>query len=482
MTATPLHWRSVSRLAEELRSGSLSAEHLTRHYLERIADLDGRLCAFRVVDAERAIEQARRSSRLLASGGAGPLCGIPFAAKDLFDVEGMTTGAGTRLLEDTAPATRSAAVVRRLEEAGMVLLGKTHTVQLAYGGVGINNDVGTPRNPWRQEPSVAGGSSSGSAVAVASGMAPIALGTDTGGSVRIPAALCGLVGLKTTVGRVSRAGVHPLSWSLDSVGPLARSVEDAALLCDAISGPDDEDPTTWGRQATTLGVDLAKHADADLSGVRIGLVENVFFDEASREIATAIHESAEVFEGLGAVVERIELDTVRKALELNPRGLVIAAEAYTLNRRLVDGHLDALDPVVGGRIILGKDVTAEEYLETVKSWQRLRAEARLEMSAYDALLCPTTARASVPIADLQVSAEAYRTANLLYLRNTSIGNILDLCGLSVPCGFTETGLPIGLMIYGGSFDESTIARLGRAYESATSWQEQRPDLSWIERG
>ena len=285
-------------------------------------------------------------------------------------------------------------------------------------------------------------------------MAPIALGTDTGGSVRIPAALCGLAGLKTTVGRVSRAGVHPLSWSLDSVGPLARSVEDAALLCDAISGPDDGDPTTWGRSATTLANDLTRFVARDLSGVRIGLVESVFFDEASAEIVDAVEESVSVLERLGAVVERIELRSVRKALDLNPRGLVIAAEAYTLNRELVDNHLDALDPVVGGRIVHGKDVTAEDYLDTVKQWQQLRADARRELvdNHLDALICPTTARESVPVADLQVSEDAYREANLLYLRNTSIGNILDFCGLSVPCGLSSAGVPIGLMIYGRSFE------------------------------
>ncbi len=230
MTDSDIHYETIAELGRRLRTGELTPVTLTEALLARIEDLDGTLGAFQLVSADRALAAARAADTALAAGhDLGPLHGIPYAAKDLFDVSGLPTTAGTRLLDDNV-ADADSTVVARLSRAGMILLGKTKTVQFAYGGAGINRDLGTPHNPWHRTHHLPGGSSSGSAVAVAAGMAPAALGSDTGGSVRIPAALCGITGLKTTVGQVSRAGVYPLSWSLDSVGPLTRTVEDAALV------------------------------------------------------------------------------------------------------------------------------------------------------------------------------------------------------------------------------------------------------------
>ena len=247
--ADTLAFEGIGSLAGKIRQGSVSPVALTEELLARIDALDPRLHAFIAMARERALGQARAAESALRAGhDLGPLHGIPYAAKDLYDVAGLPTTAGTRVLKDNVAAADCAAV-RRLSAAGMVLLGKTHTVQFAFGGVGINHDHGTPHNPWHQVPHAPGGSSSGSGVAVAAGLVPMALGTDTGGSVRIPAALCGIVGLKTTVGRISRAGVYPLSFTLDSVGPLTRSVEDAALVYQALQGPDFDDETTVGRAA-----------------------------------------------------------------------------------------------------------------------------------------------------------------------------------------------------------------------------------------
>ena len=473
MSDAPLHHRTIGELARDFRSGELSPVELTEHLLERIETLEPLLGAFRRVCPERAVEQARTAENELRAGeDRGPLLGIPLVVKDLFDVAGLPTTAGTTLLEDNV-AQQDATAVERLTAAGMVLLGKTNTVQFAYGGAGINHDHGTPHNPWHETPHLPGGSSSGTGVAVAAGLAPAGLGTDTGGSVRIPASFCGITGLKTPVGHVSRAGVWPLSWSLDSVGPLARSVEDAARVYQVMQGDDPRDPTTRGRSAH----DVTQHLDAGVRGRRIAFAETAFWDDVDAEVASAVRACGPVFADLGARVDSIDFPQAQQALDLNPRGLVIAAEAYTLNRRFVDEQYDRLDPVVASRIRLGRDVAAHEYLHTSREWQRLRAEADAALRDVDAVLCPTTMIPPLPIAQADADAGAYTRTNLQCLRNTSIGNLLDLCGLSVPCGFTRGGLPIGLAIYGRSRGEETVLQVGHAFQQATDWHRRHPDLA-----
>ncbi len=404
----------------------------------------------------------------------GPLHGIPYAAKDLYDVAGTPTTAGCPLLESNF-AKRDCAVIRKLNDAGAVLLGKTITVQFAYGGAGINNQQGTPHNPWTREPRLPGGSSSGSAVAVASGMAPVALGSDTGGSVRIPAALCGISGLKTTVGQISRAGVFPLSWSLDSVGPLARTVEDAAQLYTAIAGPDFDDESTRAYRAT----DVLSRLNDGVKGLRVAFAESVFFDDTDAEVAALVRATGDIFRGLGAHVDSIAFPQAQRALELNPRGLVIAAEAYTLNRELLDNRFDELDPVVAHRMIKGAETPAHEYLRIEMQWQSLRVSTAKMLADIDALLCPTVMITAVPVAELVQNMECYSKRNLQCLRNTAIGNILNLCAVTVPCGFTKAGLPVGLMIYGKSFDEATVLRIAHAFQCVTDWHAKTPKLDWL---
>ena len=474
MPETPLHFQTLSDLGRALRSGALSAEAVAARFLDRIDALDGALGAFRLVLRDRVLAQARAADATLRAGiDLGPLHGLPYAAKDLFDVQGLPTAAGTRMLADAiAPA--DATVIRKLTAAGMVLLGKTNTVQFAYGGVGVNTDHGTPHNPWHGTPHVPGGSSSGSAVAVAAGLAPMALGTDTGGSVRIPAALCGIVGLKTTVGRISRAGVYPLSFSLDSVGVLARCVEDAAVAYQHLIGEDAADETTRGVALD----DALSELRGGVNGLRLAFAETTFFDDVDPEIERAVREAGRVLAHLGARVESIAFPEAAEAVKLNPRGLVIAAEAYAVNREFLEKRFDEMDPVVRERMKLGKDVSGPDYFQTTRRWSALRREARRTLAHVDALLVPTTMIPAVPAAPLAADVARYMERNTQYLRNTAIGNILDLCGLSVPCGFTDHGLPIGLMIYGSRFTESTVLRVGHAYEQATRWHERTPDLGW----
>ncbi|HZR08956.1 MAG TPA: amidase [Myxococcales bacterium] len=471
---SPAHFQTVATLARRLRSGELSPVALAELFLERIAALDPRLGAFRLVLRERALAQARAAEANLHGGSdLGPLHGIPWVAKDLFDVEGHPTTAGTHLLA-SAIAGKDSAAVRRLDQAGMVLLGKVNTVQFAYGGVGINNDHGTPHNPWNRTPHVPGGSSSGTAVAVAAGLAPVGLGTDTGGSVRIPAALCGIVGLKTTVGRVSRAGVYPLSFSLDSVGVLARSVEDAGLVYQQLAGEDDADETTAGIPPD----DALGELRAGVKGLRLAFVDAPFFDGVETELAEAVREAGHVLESLGAQLGSVSFPEAVEAQKLNPRGGVIAAEAYAVNRAFLEGRYDELDPVVRDRMRNGGSVTAPDYFEMTRRWTMLRRQARASLADVDALLVPTTLIPPLPSAPLSTDLAEYARRNVQYLRNTAIGNILGLCGLSVPCGFTSNGFPIGLMIYGKPFAERTVLRVGHAYEQATSWRLRTPDLSW----
>lgn len=474
MTDPELCYQPIAELGRRLRSGELSPVALTEAFLARIGELDGTLGAFQLVCPDRALAAARAAEATFAAGqDLGPLHGIPYAAKDLYDVRGLPTTAGTRLLGGNI-AGADAAAVARLTRAGMVLLGKTKTVQFAYGGAGINRDLGTPHNPWHRAHHLPGGSSSGSGVGVAAGMAPMALGSDTGGSVRIPAALCGITGLKTTVGQVSRAGVYPLSWSLDSVGPLTRDVEDAALVYQVLQGPDAGDDTTHGRPLQ----DVISHLRDGVEGLRIGIAETVFWDDADAEVAASVRGAAEVFADLGARVQSVEFSAAADAVALNPRGLVIAAEAYTLNRRFIEEHYDELDPIVATRMIKGRDVIAADYLQTTLDWKRLRLEAVRQLMDLDAVLCPTTPIPACTLAEANDDMEVYSHRNLMYLRNTAIGNILDLCGLSVPCGLSGDGLPIGLMIYGRPFQEDMVLRIGHAYQQATEWHLRRPDLKW----
>ncbi len=477
MPAAPTHFETLATLARRLRAGDLSAVALAETFLERIAALDPKLGAFRLVVRERALAQARAAQTALQAGiDLGPLQGQPWVAKDLFDVKGLPTTAGTRLLAG-AVAQEDSTAVRRLEEAGMVLLGKTNTVQFAYGGVGINLDHGTPQNPWSATPHVPGGSSSGTAVAVAAGLAPVGLGTDTGGSVRIPAALCGVTGLKTTVGRVSRAGLYPLAFSLDSVGVIARCAEDAALVYQRIAGPDDADETTAGVPPEDALAELR----AGVKGLRLAFVEAPFFDGVDAEIAQAVREAGSMFEKLGAQVSSARFPEAVEAQKLNPRGGVISAEAYAVNRAFLEGHYAEMDPVVRERMRNGGAVTGPDYFEMTRRWASLRRDARRSLADLDALLVPTTMTPPLPTAPLAADLAEYARRNVEYLRNTSIGNILGLCGLSVPCGFTRQGFPVGLMIYGKPFDERKILRIGHAWQQATSWHEATPDLSWATR-
>ena len=471
MTDQPIGFETITQLADAFARRRLGPLDFTTQLLARIEALDPTLTSFVGLTRERALAEAAAAEAAIARGSApGPLAGVPYAAKDIFDVAGEATMAGTRLLAGNI-AEEDCTVVRRLREAGMVLLGKTHTVQFAATIVGINHELGTPHNPWHQTPHVPGGSSSGSAVAVAAGLAPMALASDTGGSVRAPAALCGTMGLKTTVGRVSRAGVFPLCHTYDSMGPLTRSVEDAALVYQAMNGPDSGDDTTRKIERHDVLGDLK----GGVEGLRLIFAEGVCFDKLDPQVEAAVRAGGDVFRDLGAEVEHRPIPEFDQAHALPDRFAAMNAEAYAANRRFFEEHAEALDPVVFW-MAKGKEIDESECRAALERLADLKVRLLETLSDVDAVLVPTTPIPARPVDEVDAEHGAFVAR---YGRITGFANLFGLCAASLPCGFTDEGLPIGLMIMAKPFREDMALRIAWAYEQATDWHRRHPDLTWI---
>jgi aspartyl-tRNA(Asn)/glutamyl-tRNA(Gln) amidotransferase subunit A len=301
---------------------------------------------------------------------------------------------------------------------------------------------------------------------------PMGTGSDTACSVRGPAALCGVVGLKTTVGRISRHGVYPLSWTLDSIGPLTRSVADAALIQTALQGKDRHDPVTM----TVEPVDVLSGLHDGVKGLRIAFPESAMFKDLNPEVEQAVRACGQVFKDLGAWVDSIAYPEADAALALPASPSMV--EGCMLNAEHLDERFDEMDPVVANRMILGRDISAVDYAKTLNDMQRLRASSQQTLRSIDALLVPTCMVPARPVSEANASLDSYMNYARLYMRNCFVGNLLDLCAVSVPCGFTAKGLPIGLMIYAKPFCEDMALRVAQAFEQTTDWHRQRPDLSW----
>jgi aspartyl-tRNA(Asn)/glutamyl-tRNA(Gln) amidotransferase subunit A len=457
----PLH-----ALAEHLRKRTLTASALLDVYLERIQRYDGKLHAFVTVYADEARAAAEIADRALAAGrDLGALHGLPIALKDLVELEGRTTTGGSMFWRDrVSPLT--ATIALRLAAAGMIVLGKTHLVEFAFGAWGTNKTMGSPWNPW--DPAVhrtPGGSSSGSAVAVAAALAPAAIGSDTGGSVRAPASLCGIVGLKTTVGRVSNHGTLRLSETLDTIGPLTRDVEDAALLFAALHGPDVHDPQTLAHPP----VDVLTGLKTPPVGLRLAVLPAAQLGEIDAEVAQAFAAALETLRSLGARIDTVALPTAFGALA-DLTGRIIAAEGYALHRAWIDRDDLPFDTDVRTRMRAGKALSAADYIEALAERRRIRREVAELLRDYDALVLPGTPIPAIPLTEVNQSQAPMS-------RLTRPINLFDGCGLSLPCGFTRSGLPISLQIAGKANEEARILRIGWAFEHATDWHERRPPLA-----
>jgi aspartyl-tRNA(Asn)/glutamyl-tRNA(Gln) amidotransferase subunit A len=466
---TDLPFESLSELSRLLAAGQVSSVEIVDACLARIAALDDRLHAFIDVYGDEAHAMGLAADRERRAGAArGPLHGLPIALKDLLYFAGHQTTAGAKSwLGRRSDVT--ATVVSRLLAAGMIPLGKTHMVEFAFGGWGRNEPMGAPWNPWDAHVHrVAGGSSSGSAVAVAAGLAPVAIGSDTGGSVRIPAALCGLTGLKTTYGLISLAGVVPLSPTLDSIGPLARTAADAALVTAAIAGPDALDPRT--QSAPRFDLAAAMDDDVDLRDLRVtALATDEFPSIVCADVLAARDEFVALLRDLGARVTdaRIPVDLSDVMVK---NGRIIAAEAYAFHRAYIEDPALPIDPWVRKRTLAGKAVGTTEHMDLLEARRRAAAEFATWMPERDVLLTPTLPITALPVADVDESTTPLATF-------TRAANYLGACALSLPAGLSSGGLPIGMQLIGAPFADALLLRIGRGVQRRTSWHLRRPDLS-----
>jgi aspartyl-tRNA(Asn)/glutamyl-tRNA(Gln) amidotransferase subunit A len=462
---------TIETLAAALAGRQVSVAEVVDDCLTRIARLDPVLRAFITVDADGARRTARERDAELARGRArGPLHGVPVAHKDLCLVPGMPTSCGTAT-PDYFTGGVACTAAARLTAAGAVTLGKLNMTELALGPFGDNVHHGNVDNPWRSG-HCSGGSSSGSGAAVAAGLVLGALGSDTGGSIRLPAACCGVVGVKATYGRVSRAGVMPLSWSNDHLGPLARTVHDAALLLGVMAGWDTHDPTSSRRRVP----DYLAAVGRGVAGLRVGLPDNHVFDGVDGEVTAAVEAAARTIEAGGAKLVRVRVPD--PAVLVDTTGLVSRAESATIHAGIVRERPHELGAAVRARLELGLQVAAHDYLQASRLRVRLTtAFVDDVLGRVDAIVVPTTPEPAPRYADVTAGSTDDVVARMgRFSRLTRPFNGLGLPAVSLPCGFSRLGLPIGLQVIGRPFDEATALAVARAYEQASDWVSRRPPL------
>ena len=457
---------TLADAAEQIKTKALSPVELTESALARIEAVESKITAFATVTAEIARKAAAQAEQEIATGGyRGPLHGIPVGIKDLYETAGVATTSSSKVRRDYVPAADSA-VVEKLSAAGSVMVGKTHTHEFAYGGT-----TPTTRNPWDLE-RVPGGSSGGSGAAVAAGECMVGMGSDTGGSIRIPASICGTVGLKPTYGRVSRRGVASLSWSLDHVGPLTRTVRDAALVMNAIAGYDRADPASVDVPVPDFTAEL----DAGVDGLIIGVPTDYFTDRVDPEVAQAVSTAVGLLEQQGARLLEVSIP-LAKYIGPTEWGLMLPeASAYHQDMLRTKGDLYGDDV----RLFLetGELILATDYIKALRARTLIQQAWRELFVTIDVLIAPTLTTPAVRVDQPEVtwpdgSIEAVTEA---YVRFSAPANVTGLPSLSVPCGFTSTGLPIGMQVLARPFAEAVLLTVGQAYESATDWAKLAPLL------
>jgi len=439
---------TIASLAHDLEAGHTTARKLVEECLARIADPNGEgQRTFIHVDKDAALDAADAMDALRrAKAAPSRFAGIPISIKDLFDIRGQVTRAGSRALEDSAPAEADAPVVARLRQAGFIVIGRTNMTEFAFSGIGINPHYGTPKGAWkRNEGHIPGGSSSGAAVSVLDRMAHGALGTDTGGSCRIPAAYNGIVGYKPTQRRIPLDGGVPLSFSLDSYGPLARSVGCCAIL-DAIIA---DEP-------------VAALRPRPVKGLRLAVPTTIVLDELDDAVAQTFDRALNTLSKLGAEIEHIEVPEFLDSITMNSKGGFAAAESYAWHRYLLTSKGDVYDPRVSIRILRGEAISAADYIDLIQARRSLIARVNARLSPYDALVLPTTANTPPRIADL-ADDKAFTVANLRSLRNCSLINLIDGCAISLPA-HREGEVPVGLMLAAPGGADRRILELAAALE------------------
>jgi len=468
-----LEWLTIAELGSLLQGRKLSPVELTEAHLARIERLDPELKAYITVTADSALEAARRAEREIQSGSyRGPLHGVPLGIKDLLDVAGVPNTMGSKILSSNVPAS-DATVVKALKEQGAIVLGKQNLHEFAFGITSENPHYGAVRNPWDRE-RVPGGSSGGTAAAVAAGLCVAGLGSDTGASIRAPAAWCGVVGLKPTYGRTSRAGALPLAWSLDHIGPIARSVRDCAIVLQAIAGYDPLDPGSASEPVPDFSADL----DRGLAWLRVGIPREYFFEVVEPEVDRLVRGAIKQLEELGASVREVSLPHVSHAQVAG--NVIMSAEAAAWHRewlrdRPADYGADVLARIRGGLL-----VSAVDYLSSQKMRTMIQQDFAAAFSLFDVVVVPT-----VPLVAPLIgrTTEAGGTLNLaprtIANRATVPCNLTGMPAISVPCGFNAEGLPVGLQLMAPAFAETLLLRVAAAYEAATPWHTKHPSLEPI---
>ena len=452
---------TLSSALELLREKKVSPRELTEACYRQIERLDPQLKAFiTVIDPQVALKAQTPENN---GRGANTLRGIPFALKDLFDTAGIRTTAGSTFFSENVPQ-EDAFVVEKIRQAGAIIVGKTNTHEIALGVTGNNPHYGTARNPWDRT-RIPGGSSSGSAIAVATGMALGALGTDTGGSIRIPASLCGVVGFKPTFGRVSLRGVFPLSWNLDHVGPLTKSVRDAALLMQLIAVYDPADPAS----VKMLTGDYLLHLEDDVKGRKIALGIGEYIETADPEVLENVLQTTKVFESLGCKVEEVDVSWLREAALANK--LMTQSDGAAVHRDRLREHPEGFGEDIRRRLEDGANTSSTDYIFARRTQAEIRKRLEVLFESYDFLLTPTTPIVAPTVECHDAVEQAARLT-----RFTAPFNLSGLPALSVPCGFTKTGLPMGLQIISRAWGESKVLNLGHAFEQATGWHQHSPTI------
>ncbi len=458
---------TLTGLSAGLAAKEFSSRQIVDAFLDRIERADGKLHAFIEVYRDEARALADAADKVRGTGlPCGPLHGLPVALKDLCDIAGRTGTGGSKAWEKRT-ATETSATAERLLAAGMIPLGKLHMVEWAYGGWGTNPLMGTPWNPWDLKTQrVPGGSSSGTGVAVAARLVPAGIGSDTGGSVRIPSAFNGIVGLKVTFGRISLHGTLLLSWTLDSIGPMARCVEDCALMLNALAGPDPRDPVTLAQPLEDFAA--AVRGPADISGMRIALPDAAVLPAATHaDVKAAWQAAARTFETLGARVETLRLPDW--FFDIIPSTTAITgSEAWALHKDYIDDMKLPIGPAVRARVQNGRTIPPGAYAAELRLMDQRRRAFIEQLRYHDALLLPTVPIPAAAVAEIEEMAPIPP----LYTR---IGNYLGLCGLAMPAGFSG-GLPVSVQILGKPYAEATVLKLGKAFQDATAFHKARPDL------
>lgn len=454
---------SIVEMGRLMREGSASPVELAQACLDRIERYDGALNSFITVTAEKALQQAEVAARELAQGlDRGPFHGIPFALKDNIDTAGILSSSHSKIFENRVPE-RSATVAAMLEAAGGILIGKTATFEFAIGGPSWDLPWPPARNPWNRD-YLPGGSSSGSGAAVGARFAPAAIGTDTGGSIRWPAAMCGISGLKPTYGRVSRHGVHPNTFSLDHCGPMTRSAEDCAVMLGACAGHDPRDPGSIDEQVP----DYLAALTGSVKGLRIGLVRHWYEDEATDEVVAAVDAAVEVLRGLGASVETVTLDPLRDYVDA--KTAISTAELFSVHEKDMRERPLDFGKLLRSRVMVGALVRAEDYVQAMRWRAELTTRTMAQFSRFDLLV---TAGWMAPADPAEADGVDFFKKRQLA---TMPFSLTGMPALNIPCGFSSKGLPLSLQIAGRPFDEATVLRAGDAFQRATDWHLAKPAL------